>query len=543
MQYWEATEGAREIRARAEALMDERAIAPTPTNYELWFFYALGHDQDLRHALDAAVANGVATDAVRVKEIYTRFFVHADERVEKAETQLTAQLKALSSALTAAGGEVTAYGRALDETGARLPLAKSAADLKRLIEDTARATALMEARNKALETQVDASSRKLDEMRTQMEAVRQQAMVDALTGLANRRAFDESLAGAVKDAQESHKPLCVLMCDIDRFKKFNDTWGHATGDQVLRLVASVLKANVKGRDIAARYGGEELSVILPQTTLADAVTVAEQIRASIAAKTIVKKSTAESLGQVTISIGVGQYLPGEGGDELLSRADTHLYAAKNEGRNRVCWMLRGEAAHGGSSKTASAESGAAGPSYAASKPAIELQFDDADTPIIVDAELQLNDERLVKLLRWWNALTAKAAMPAWHDEALKDIAFIRDHVHLHEIDPSSNTLLVRFVGGAVSRTLGADLTGQKFDLSASTGPAQLRATITRVFESVNLTRHVHAPLRTYAKTFHRFPEGHFSGESLWLPFQGKDREFILGATILTPLSNSKSAAA
>ena len=138
--------------------MDVGGFAPTPTNYELWFFYALGHDQDLRRALDAAVANGVATDAVRVKEIHTRFFVRADERVEKAETQLTAQLKALSSALASASGEVSEYGRALDETGARLPLAKSAADLKRLIEDTARATALMEARNKALETQVESSS-------------------------------------------------------------------------------------------------------------------------------------------------------------------------------------------------------------------------------------------------------------------------------------------------------------------------------------------------------------------------------------------------
>jgi diguanylate cyclase len=129
--------------------------------------------------------------------------------------------------------------------------------------------------------------------------------------------------------------VTLVMCDIDHFKTFNDTWGHQTGDQVLRLVANCLSENVKGRDTAARYGGEEFAVILPQTSLADAVGLADQIRGKVESKKLVKKSTGDILGMITISMGVAQYNPQESLDEFVARADTCLYAAKHAGRNRV----------------------------------------------------------------------------------------------------------------------------------------------------------------------------------------------------------------
>ena len=95
-----------------------------------------------------------------------------------------------------------------------------------------------------------------------------------------------------------------MMTDIDHFKKFNDTYGHLTGDQVLRLVAMSVKQNVKGQDIAARYGGEEFAVVLPNTVLRSAITVADHIRRAVMAKELMKRSTGEHLGRVTISVGV-----------------------------------------------------------------------------------------------------------------------------------------------------------------------------------------------------------------------------------------------
>ena len=126
-----------------------------------------------------------------------------------------------------------------------------------------------------------------------------------------------------------------MLTDVDHFKKFNDTFGHLTGDQVLRLVAMSVKQNVKGQDIAARYGGEEFAVVLPNTLLRSAITVADHIRRAVMAKELMKRSTGEHLGRVTISVGVASLRPDDTPQTLIERADTCLYAAKRAGRNQV----------------------------------------------------------------------------------------------------------------------------------------------------------------------------------------------------------------
>jgi diguanylate cyclase len=193
----------------------------------------------------------------------------------------------------------------------------------------------MEVKHKVLESELKTSSSEIKSLRQRLESIREESRVDSLTGLLNRRGFDERMTLAVRGAADGHEQLCLLIGDVDHFKKFNDTWGHATGDQVLRLVAQCFKSNTKGRDTAARYGGEEFVVALPQTTLESATTVAEHIRAAVESKKIVKRSTGETLGSITLSIGVAKYVPGEAIADTLSRADACLYAAKRSGRNRV----------------------------------------------------------------------------------------------------------------------------------------------------------------------------------------------------------------
>ena len=179
------------------------------------------------------------------------------------------------------------------------------------------------------------SSEQVNELKGKLDDVRKESLTDPLTGAANRKAFDNALSEALSAAQESSEPVSLLMCDIDHFKKFNDSWGHQTGDQVLRLVASCLSDNVKGKDTAARYGGEEFVVILRNTPLAGAVRVADQIRTTVESKKLIKKSTGDILGTITISIGVSQFMNGESADALIRRADACLYGAKHAGRNLV----------------------------------------------------------------------------------------------------------------------------------------------------------------------------------------------------------------
>ena len=186
-----------------------------------------------------------------------------------------------------------------------------------------------------LEMNLSETSRELDLIRELLSRAEQRANTDMLTGLPNRRAFDEFLCNSQISAMESGEPLTLLMLDIDRFKQFNDNFGHGVGDQVLRLMANVLRDRLREKDMPARYGGEELIAALPGAKLAECEAVAERIRRSVAECRVTRRSTGEVLPPITISIGVAQFRPGESMPQLIERCDGALYLAKRTGRNRV----------------------------------------------------------------------------------------------------------------------------------------------------------------------------------------------------------------
>jgi diguanylate cyclase len=227
------------------------------------------------------------------------------------------------------------YKDALSAATGQLGGERSPADLRTLVDGLISATRAMEIRAKSLEGELQASSEQVSELRVKLADVRKESMTDPLTGIANRKAFDEALLAATTAVARDGEEVTLLLCDIDHFKLFNDTWGHQTGDQVLRLVASCLGENTKGRDTAARYGGEEFGVVLRGTGLEAATRVANQIRGLVETKKLVKKSTGDILGAITISIGVAQFGPDEIGETVIRRADACLYGAKHNGRNLV----------------------------------------------------------------------------------------------------------------------------------------------------------------------------------------------------------------
>ncbi|WP_243641591.1 GGDEF domain-containing protein [Rhodothalassium salexigens] len=160
------------------------------------------------------------------------------------------------------------------------------------------------------------------------------ADTDALSGLANRHVFNEALADLVSRAQNQGTPLTLVMFDLDRFKRVNDTYGHDVGDAVIQCFAGVLGSHVRGTDLAVRYGGEEFALLLPGSPLAQAREVAERVRAAMAeARIPTRDGTSIS---VTVSAGLATWqVDDETPHELLKRSDQALYAAKADGRNRV----------------------------------------------------------------------------------------------------------------------------------------------------------------------------------------------------------------
>ena len=336
MDYRENHLQATETAERALALMARHGIAPHPLNFEIWFNYAAGHNPDLCRSVDALLAGGEGFGSEHAEELHTRFFSDQTEAAHLGETAglLDSQLRQLMTALGEAGGNTTAFGSALrDFTGALQSGEET--ELHAALSQVVGATAEMSERNSALERQLADSSGEVRQLRDDLDSMRRQALTDGLTGIANRKMFDQELERLAAASRAEGTALSLLMLDIDHFKRFNDSFGHQVGDQVLKLLAATVKESVKGRDTPARYGGEEFSVLLPDTDLREAMILAEQIRAAIGGKKVINKQTHQDLGKITVSIGAGQYASGEAPEALIQRADEALYFAKETGRNRV----------------------------------------------------------------------------------------------------------------------------------------------------------------------------------------------------------------
>ena len=321
------------------ALGQIRSLRQTavPRNYEIWYVYATGYNAPLNKIINETLArNGKLTEA-DLEQIYETYLSHikTTERIDKVGARVIGEIDDVMRLIGDALGMSASYDATLSGATRELAIAENRDQVKRIVEALVKSTGEMRDTNKALEERLALSKSEISNLQQSLEAIRAESLTDPLTGLGNRKYFDRSIDMAVQNAQASGEPLSLLMFDIDHFKSFNDSYGHLTGDQVLRLVGLSLKQTIKGQDITARYGGEEFAVVLPNTALRQALTVADHIRRAVMSKELKKKSTGEILGRVTISVGVSMLKPGDDPDALIERADACLYAAKRNGRNRV----------------------------------------------------------------------------------------------------------------------------------------------------------------------------------------------------------------
>jgi len=322
---------------KAMELMENHDIPAAPPNYEIWYSYVSERFPDLKVTLDQMIADKQPFEGHKNIELYEKFLGNTKESaaIHKAGTQMQDQLVTVMNALGGASEEISGHNIAIKDGIANFNSNPGAGGLEAFIQTMIAETREIQKTNADLQAKLDKSSGEIKSLQQNLIQAERETYSDGLTGIANRKKFDSALQHEMSEAEASGEPLCLVVCDIDFFKKFNDSYGHQVGDQVLKLVARSLHDNVKGGDLAARYGGEEFALILPKTKLQDAYALVEKIRIALASRTIRNRQKGLDYGTVTMSLGVSLYRSGETAMDLIGRADEALYAAKSAGRNQT----------------------------------------------------------------------------------------------------------------------------------------------------------------------------------------------------------------
>jgi diguanylate cyclase len=320
------------VAEKALRFMSQQRVPPTPNNFCLWFNYSIGAPSDLKRAMDILIGNKRRFDAATCHDLFATYIGAPAAGNVTANSQLHSVMDSAKQFLTTAIADNRSQIRSMSDVADR---SEAGVDPKLLVKNLVNELEKATTRATNLEANFVEKTRELDHIRDSLTKSEERAKTDTLTGLPNRRALDEFFRAAQIAAMEKDTPLSVLMIDIDHFKSVNDNFGHGVGDQVLRLIAKVLREGVREIDLPARFGGEELIAVLPGAELATCWAVAERIRRSISECRITRRSSGEDLPGVTVSIGVGQFQLGESMSELIERCDRALYLAKRTGRNRV----------------------------------------------------------------------------------------------------------------------------------------------------------------------------------------------------------------
>ncbi|HIP52921.1 MAG TPA: diguanylate cyclase [Chromatiales bacterium] len=338
--FQDSIDEAGEYLKKAVGFLAKHRISPTPANYTIGYEYAAGRNEALVKALEKRSRRSGIVDGHLLADLFEEYYLHhPGEEYDSHLNGISKMLSEMLSEISSASDEVVSYGEELEGQLNRLEAEPSQGALKEIVENLVGATRNATRVNRELQAHLEDAKGEAAQLREELNRVRQESRLDPLTGLYNRKMLAESLEEQVAFAHANGTPLSVLMLDIDHFKRFNDEYGHQIGDEVIRRVAAAMKKHIRGTDTAARYGGEEFVVLLPETHLEGATTVARTVHSAVAKLSLIKKATQEKLPGITVSVGIGLLRNEEQGEALIERADQALYRAKRTGRNRIVTEL------------------------------------------------------------------------------------------------------------------------------------------------------------------------------------------------------------
>jgi diguanylate cyclase len=326
-----------EVARAAIDMMEQAKVWPTALNFELWLHLVADPSGALAMEIQRLLSSGEPITDVVAEDLAQTYLpkLRLHDQIKDAGDQLSQELATVSRVIQTAQKSSADYGKHLAGASKELNADLQASDLKVVVAGLTEATTRVQSENRQLEQRLAESTAEVGRLRDHLMQVRRDATTDGLTNLANRKAFDEELERACAEADATGDIVQLAVLDIDHFKMFNDTWGHQTGDQVIRYVASVIGRVGAPPRFAARYGGEEFALIFAREDAVQVERTLHEIRREVASRRLKRRSTNEDLGAVTISAGFAERRPSEKPASLMDRADAALYDSKRSGRNRV----------------------------------------------------------------------------------------------------------------------------------------------------------------------------------------------------------------
>ena len=328
--YPDSVERSSEFLRLALPQMAKHAAALHPINYAVWYEYASGRSGDLRTEIERMTADGRSLGDDDIARLFRKYVAPVDlETSERVAENARRILTTMEQSAIEATDRTSAFDQSLSHWQAELERdERDSAALQEVVASTRE----MGDAVRQLQERLDVSQREIAQLRAEVAAARSEAQSDSLTGLHNRRSFEQHVAKFLGDR---HPSMSMVLVDIDHFKQVNDTHGHLFGDQVLMAVARVLKDSVRADDVPARIGGEEFALLLPSTGLKGAMDLGERIRGAIANSRIRRRNSDQHVGQITVSVGVADLRPTDNAESWFNRADEAMYGSKRTGRNRV----------------------------------------------------------------------------------------------------------------------------------------------------------------------------------------------------------------
>ncbi|MES9992619.1 MAG: GGDEF domain-containing protein [Candidatus Thiodiazotropha sp.] len=335
--YPKSEEKAGEIFRLAVAFLAKNDLIINPVNFSLAYHYVSGENPALNKRMDELLQTGEGWQDERVEALFRHYVCSCNEAVlrELREEMMDIVAHTLGTMIDLTGKTSIANEKIQSHIDT-LAASNKIESVMKAVSSIISETRTLITETSQFETQLLTSTEEVEKLKEELSYARQEAMLDPLTGVLNRRGFDQALSTIISEVEQQHiANFCLLLMDIDHFKEINDNHGHILGDKVLRAVAELLTRHTKGKDACARFGGDEFAILLPDIGSSNAQNLAEYIR-SVIEKIVLKRPTTGSVvGGISVSIGVAAYRHGEAFEDFLNRCDQVLYRSKTLGRNRV----------------------------------------------------------------------------------------------------------------------------------------------------------------------------------------------------------------